>query len=171
MRPADIEYAPYYETYVRKVTESKVVPVLEAQPGELIELASRISADQERLRYEPDKWSVRQTLGHLIDTERVMGYRAFCISRGEQKPLPGFDQNGYVNTSHYDERSVTDIVEEFAAVRTAHLWVIRHWTPEEWSRSGNANGKAVTARAIAFIMAGHVRHHVAILREKYGIGR
>jgi hypothetical protein len=108
---------------------------------------------------------VRQTLGHHRRRARD-GFRAFCISRGEQKPLPGFDQNSYVNTSHYDERSVTDIADEFAAVRAAHLWTIRHWTPEEWSRAGNANGKTVTTRAIAFTMAGHVRHHVAILKNE-----
>jgi hypothetical protein len=98
-----------------------------------------------------------------------MGYRAFCIGRGEEKPLPGFDQNDYVSRSRYDERTASDMADEFAAVRTAHLWAIRQWTPEDWSRVGNANGKSVTARAIAFIMAGHVRHHIAILKEKYGI--
>ena len=169
MRPADTEYAPYYATYISKVPESKVVPVLEGQPDELKRLASHIGADRELFRYEPGKWTVRQTLGHLIDTERVMGYRAFCISRGEQKPLPGFDQNDYVSLSHYDAMSVADIAEEFAAVRTAHLWTIRQWTRDDWGRVGNANGKTVSARAIAFIMAGHVRHHVGILREKYGI--
>jgi hypothetical protein len=168
MRPAETEYAPYYGGYISRVTEDDVLSVLEAQPSELI-AASNDVGDRELLRYAPGKWSVRETFGHLIDTERVMGYRAFCIARGEQKPLPGFDQNDYVTLSHYNDRRVADLAAEFAAVRVAHVWNIRHWTAEEWSRSGNANGLAVTARAIAFIMAGHVRHHLHVLSEKYRI--
>ena len=115
------------------------------------------------------KWSVRQVVGHLIDTERVMGYRAFAIGRGEAKPLPGFDENAYVAQANSDERSVKELAHEFAAVRHANLWVIRHWSPEDWDRTGNANGKPVSARAITYIMAGHVRHHMALLRERYGL--
>lgn len=170
MRPSDTEYAPYYAGYISRVTEVDVLPVLEAQPAELRSLAAQIGPDRELFRYEPGKWSIRQTFGHLIDTERVMGYRAFCISRGEEKPLPGFDQNDYVVGARSDQRSVAEMAGEFSAVRAANLWTIRQWTHEEWSRVGNANGKAVSARAIAFIMAGHVRHHIAILRENYGIG-
>jgi hypothetical protein len=169
MRPADTEYAPYYATYIARVIEQDVLPVLEVQPAELQRLATAINPDRESFRYAPDKWSIRQTFGHLLDTERVMGYRAFCISRGEEKPLPGFDQNDYVARAHSDQRTVAEMVGEFSAVRTANLWTIRRWTPEEWSRVGTANGKAVSARAVAFIMAGHVRHHVAILKERYGI--
>jgi hypothetical protein len=132
-------------------------------------LADRIAPENELFRYAPDKWSVRQTFGHLIDTERVMGYRAFCIARGEAKPLPGFDEKEYVARADSDERSVKELVHEFAAVRHANLWAIRCWAEEDWNRVGNANGKPVSARAITYIMAGHVRHHLAILRERYGI--
>ena len=169
MRPSETEYAPYYAGYIARVPEDDVLPVLEAQPFELNIAANRVG-DRELFRYAPGKWSLRETFGHLIDTERVMGYRAFCIARGEQKPLPGFDQNDYVRLSHYTGRTVADLAAEFAAVRAAHIWNIRHWTPEEWARAGNANGQAVTARAVAFIMAGHVRHHLHVLKEKYGVG-
>ena len=169
MRPADTEYAAYYHGYISRVVEDDVLPVLEAQPWELKSVATRVG-NREMFRYAPDKWTVRETFGHLIDTERVMGYRAFCIARGEQKPLPGFEQDDYIRLSHYNERSLANLAAEFDAVRTAHVWSIRHWTPEEWSRVGNANGQAVTARAIAFIMAGHVRHHLRVLQEHYGIG-
>jgi DinB superfamily len=169
MRPADTEYAPYYASYIERVIEQDVLPVLEMQPAELQGLAAAINPDRELFRYAPDKWSIRQTFGHVLDTERVMGYRAFCISRGEEKPLPGFDQNDYVERAHSDQRTIAEMVGEFSAVRTANLWTIRRWTQEEWSRVGSANGKAVSARAVAFIMAGHVRHHVAILKERYGI--
>jgi len=168
MRPAETEYAPYYAGYISRVPEDDVLPVLQAQPSELRSVAAR-AGDRERFRYAPDKWTVRETFGHLIDTERVMGYRAFCIARGEQTPLPGFDQDDYVRLSHYNDRALADLAAEFDAVRAAHVWTIRHWTSEEWSRVGHANGKAVTARAIAFIMAGHVRHHLRVLREHYRI--
>jgi hypothetical protein len=169
MRPAETEFAPFYASYIARVPESDPLPALEAQPSELLTAADRIATDDERLRYAPDKWSVRQTFGHLIDTERVMGYRAFCIGRGEAKPLPGFDEKEYVARADSDERSVKELAHEFAAVRHANLWAIRSWVDEDWNRLGNANGKAVSARAIAYIMAGHVRHHMALLRERYGL--
>ena len=169
MRPADTEFAPFYAAYIARVPETDPLPALEAQPAELHALADRIAPEEELFRYAPDKWSVRQTLGHLIDTERVMGYRAFCIARGEAKPLPGFDEKEYVAGADSDDRPVKALAHEFAAVRHGNLWAIRRWAAEDWDRVGNANGKAVSARAIAYIMAGHVRHHVAILRERYGI--
>jgi hypothetical protein len=169
MRPADTEFAPFYAAYIARVPETDPLPALDAQPAELLTLADRIAPEEELFRYAPDKWSVRQTIGHLVDTERVMGYRAFCIARGEAKPLPGFDEKDYVARADSDERPVKALAHEFAAVRYANLWAIRRWAPEDWDRIGNANGRPVSARAIAFIMAGHVRHHVAILRERYGI--
>ncbi len=169
MRPSDTEFAPFYAAYIARVPESDPLPALEAQPAELQVIADRIAPDDELFRYAPDKWSVRQLFGHLIDTERVMGYRAFCIARGEVKPLPGFDEKDYVARADSDERPVKALVHEFAAVRHANLWAIRRWEPDDWDRVGNANGKAVSARAIAYIMAGHVRHHVALLRERYGL--
>jgi hypothetical protein len=169
MRPADTEYAPFYAGYIARVPETDPIPALEAQPTELHTLADRVTLDDEIYRYGLGKWSVRQVVGHMIDTERVMGYRAFAIGRGEAKPLPGFDENAYVAQANSDERSVKELAHEFAAVRHANLWVIRHWSPEDWDRMGNANGKAVSARAVAYIMAGHVRHHMALLRERYGL--
>jgi hypothetical protein len=168
-RPAETEFAPYYAAYISRVPETDLLPVLEAQPAEIRALADSIAPEDERFRYAADKWSVRQTFGHLIDTERVMGYRAFCIARGETKPLPGFDQNAYVATADSDDRSVMEMAHEFVAVRHANLWTMRRWTPEEWSLVGNANGYPVSVRALGYIMAGHVRHHVTILQERYGI--
>ncbi len=169
MRPDESEYAPFYATYVARVPEADPLAALEAQPAELLAVADRIAPDDELFRYAPEKWSVRQTFGHLIDTERVMGYRAFCIARGEANPLPGFDEKDYVAHADSDERPVKELAHEFAAVRHANLWAIRSWAEEDWNRMGNANGKPVSARAITYIMAGHVRHHVAMLRERYGI--
>jgi len=169
MHPTESEFAPFYASYIARVPESDPVPALEAQPAEVLALADRMPPDMELFRYAPDKWSVRQTVGHMIDTERVMGYRAFCIARGEEKPLPGFDENQYVAGAGSDERTVKELAHEFAAVRLANLWAVRRWTPDEWNRIGNANGKPVSVRAIAYIMAGHVRHHLALLRDRYGV--
>ena len=169
LRPEADEFAPFYAAYIGRVPETDPLPVLEAQPAELRALANAIGPEEELFRYAAGKWSIRQTFGHLIDTERVMGYRAFCISRGETKPLPGFAENDYVAQADSDERSVTEMTHEFAAVRNANLWMARRWTPEEWARIGNANGTPISTRALAYIMAGHVRHHMAILRERYGI--
>jgi hypothetical protein len=168
-RPDADEFAPFYAAYIGRVTEPDVRTVLEAQASELRALAAGIRRDHELFRYEPGKWSVRQTFGHLIDTERVMGYRAFSIGRGEVKPLPGFDQNDYVARARSEERSVADLADEFASARAANLWPIRDWTDVDAARMGNANGHPVSARAIAYIMAGHVRHHVAILRDRYKV--
>lgn len=169
MRPSDTEFAPFYATYIARVPETDPLPALEAQPAELQLIADRIAAEDELFRYAADKWSVRQTFGHLIDTERVMGYRAFCVARGEVQPLPGFDEREYVARADSDEQPVKALAHEFAAVRHANLWALRRWEPEDWDRIGNANGKTVSARALAYIMAGHVRHHVALLRERYGL--
>jgi DinB superfamily len=168
-RPAATEFAQFYAGYVARVPETDPLPALEAQPGELLTIADRIAPDDELYRYAPGKWSVRQVFGHLTDTERVMGYRAFCIARGEVKALPGFNEKDYVTNAGSDERPVKELAHEFAAVRQANLWIIRRWTEEHWGRLGNANGHPVTARAIAYIMAGHVRHHVAALRDQYGV--
>lgn len=169
MRPADAEFAPFYASYIARVPETDPLPVLEAQPVELHALVDRVPPETELYRYAPEKWSVRQVIGHMIDTERVMGYRAFCIARNEAKPLPGFDEKAYVAYADSDVRPVKELAHEFAAVRQANLWVVRRWSPERWDRIGNANGTPVSARAIAYIMAGHVRHHMALLREQYGL--
>ena len=168
-RPNDTEFASFYASYVARVPEIDPLPALETQPTELLTIADRIAPEDELFRYAPDKWSVRQVFGHLIDTERVMGYRAFCIARGEVKALPGFDENEYVARADSEDRPVKELAHEFAAVRHANLWVIRRWTDEHWGRTGNANGSPISARAIAYIMAGHVRHHIATLREHYGV--
>lgn len=168
-RPAETEFAPSYAAYISRVPEIDPMPVLEAQPAEIRALADRIAPENELFRYAPDKWSIRQTFGHLIDTERVMGYRAFCIARGESKPLPGFDEKAYVANGDADDRSVAELTHEFAAVRHANLWAMRPWTPDEWSLIGNANGNPISVRALAYIMAGHVRHHIAVLMERYGV--
>ena len=168
-RPAPDEYAPFYAGYVSLVPETDVLGVLAAQPAELRRLAAAIPAERETHRYAPGKWSIRELLGHVGDGERVFGYRAFCIGRGEQASLPGFDENEYVATSGYDARPVADLVEDFARLRASNLFVLTHLAPERWSGVGVAAGKSVSVRALAYVMAGHARHHLGILRARYGI--
>ena len=169
-RPADTEYAPPYVPYVSLVPEDDILAVLTGQIDVLRRLIDSVPEDRETYRYAPGKWSVRELLGHVVDAERVFGYRAFAISRGEEAPLPGFDENSYVAHSRFDRRSLESLVGDFTTVRKANLSVLRELDPEVWDRVGTANGKAITVRALAYVMAGHARHHLGILRERYGVG-
>ena len=137
------------------------------------ELAARLAAipeERERFRYAEGKWSVRELAGHLVDTERVLGYRAVCIARGESAPLPGFDENAYAASSGHDECRLPDLAEELLSLRASHLLLLRHVPEAAWTRRGIANDNPATPRAMAYVMAGHVRHHLAVLAERYGLG-
>lgn len=169
-RPTETEYAPFYAGYVSHVPEEEVLPILTDQIAELSRLLDRLPAERETYRYAPGKWSIRELVGHLGDAERVFGYRAFCISRGDQTPLPGFDENVYVERSGFDERPLAELVSELASLRESNLALLRRLDADAWTRVGTANGNPVSVRALAFIMAGHLRHHMKMLRERYGVG-
>ncbi len=169
-RPDSTEHAPYYATYVALTPEDDILPVLERQPSEVASLAATVAPDREGFRYEAGKWSIRELLGHVCDTERVFGFRAFCFSRGEEAPLPGFDEKVYTPAGRYDERPLAEIVAEFAAVRAANLAVLRRLDAAAWIRRGTASGNPVTVRALAYMMAGHARHHLGVLRDRYAVG-
>ncbi len=170
-RPAEGEYAPYYAAYVALVPETDVLIALEEQIADIARLSSTVTGEREHFRYAEGKWSIREVIGHCIDGERVFGYRAFCISRGEQAPLPTFDENAYVAGSRYDERSVEELASEFALVRRSNLAMLRRLDNRAWQRMGTASSSPVSVRALAFIMAGHVRHHRAVLESRYGVPR
>jgi len=167
-RPPDTEYAPFFAKYVSLVPESDALAVLEAQPAELVQLSSNVPPDREQFRYAEGKWTIREVFGHIVDSERVFGYRAFCISRGDQVPLPAFDENEYIRHSHYDRQPLGDLVSEFAALRETNLAFFRQLENDDWERLGTANKNPASVRALAFIMAGHVRHHITVLRDRYG---
>jgi hypothetical protein len=168
-RPSDNEYAPYYARYVEQVPETDVIPVLENQIIELEQWAAFVPPEREQFRYAAGKWSVREVIGHLVEGERVFGYRAFCISRGETTPLPSYDEKVYMAASNYDARPLSDLLAEFALVREANLAFLRPLTEPGWNFMGRAADKPVSARALAYIMAGHVRHHLGVLHTKYGV--
>jgi hypothetical protein len=166
-QPLESEYAPYYQGYVAHVSEDEILPVLRSQLDALDVLLGKVAPERETYRYAEGKWSIREIVGHLIDAERVFGYRAFCIARGEQNDLPGFEQNDYILTAPYDRIDLEDLLSEFRLVRMSNLAMFRNLDDEAWARIGTANNNQVSVRALAFIMAGHVRHHMGVLRERY----
>ena len=165
--PETDEYDAYYTGYVQQITSSNVVGVLQDQQFEVIELLRSLPEEQATFRYAPDKWSIKELVGHLIDSERVFAYRALAIARGESQSLPGMDQDVYVSGGDFDSRSVTSLVGEYMHVRGATIALFESLSAEAWRRTGTANDASVTVRALAFIIAGHEAHHMAILRERY----
>jgi hypothetical protein len=168
-RPAEGEHNPYYSKYISLVTEEDVLGVLDRQLETIRALAASLSPDRETYRYAKGKWSVRQVIGHLIDAERVFGYRAFRISRGDETPLSGFDENTYVERSPYEGVAATILAEEFAHVRGANLAMLRQLDAARFVLKGTANNNPISVRALVYIMAGHVRHHLNGLRQNYGV--
>jgi len=166
-RPTSAEYAQPFERYVSLVQDSDVLAALARQTAELAEALSGVAGEAERFRYADGKWSIREVLGHVIDTERVFGYRALCIARGERASLPGFDENAYQANASFDDCPLRELLREFEQVREGHLSLFRRLSGEAWLRSGVANSKPASVRALAFIMVGHVRHHLGVLRERY----
>lgn len=166
-RPTESEYAADYQGYVNQVSENEILPVLRSQLDDLDVLLDRVAPEKETYRYAEGKWSIREIVGHLIDGERVFGYRAFCIARGEKQNLPGFDQDDYMLTAPYDHIDLENLLSELRLIRLGNIAMFRTFDEESWSRVGTANGNEITTRALAFIMAGHLRHHMNVLRERY----
>jgi hypothetical protein len=168
-RPTAGEYPPVFERYVARVPEADALAPLERQASEIRAALGALPADRAGYRYAPGKWSIREVLGHVTDTERVFAYRAMCIARGETAPLPGFEENGYAANAGHDLYALGDLLAEFEAVRRANVSMLSHLDEKALRRIGTANGAPVTARAIAYMMVGHARHHLAVLAEKYGV--
>ena len=165
-RPGRGEAAPYYFMYIDLVPGDDVVGILESQLDHLA-LYRGISEEASLRRYAPEKWSVRQVLSHINDTERVVLHRAFWFARGFDTPLPGFDQGVAAAAARADEVPWAKHVEEFRTIRLASLSFFRNLPAEAWSKAGVASGKPFTVNALAWVLAGHAAHHVAILKERY----
>ena len=166
-RPATNEAAPYYSTYIDRITSDDVGAELESQLAPTLRVLATISEEKSLHRYAPDKWSIRELVNHVSDTERVFLYRALWFARGFDTPLPGFDQNIAVPHATADQFSWASHVADFSAVRGATLTFFRNLPQDAWSRTGIASGNPVSVRALAYIIAGHVAHHIAILEERY----
>ena len=166
-RPRADEHAPYYAAYVARVPDGDVVESLERQGQETLAMLRALPEGSGAHRYAEGKWTVREVLGHMCDTERVFAYRLMRFARNDETDLPGFDENLFVANGSFEQRTLGSLCDEFAAVRAATLHLLRSLTAAEWERGGTANRARATVRAIAWITAGHERHHVAILRERY----
>jgi hypothetical protein len=166
-RPAQDEYAPYYEKYVSLVPAGDIVETLERQSADTLALLRSVPEDRAGSSYEPGKWSVKELVGHVIDTERVFSHRALRFARGDRTPLPGYEQDDYVRAANFDARPLSSIAEEFERVRAATVALLRSFDQEAWTRRGSANHNEVSVRALAHILAGHELHHINILRERY----
>lgn len=167
MRPAPQEAAPYYFRYIDLVSSDDVVSVLENQLQETPKFLSSISEEKSLYRYAPGKWSIRQLLSHVSDSERVFVSRALWFARGFHEPLPSFDQDVCVAASGADDVSWVSHMEEFRSVRLATLSFFRNLPKEAWLRSGIASDNPFTVRALAYILAGHLAHHTAVLKDRY----
>jgi len=169
IRPKESEYAAAFRGYVGLVPESDVLPILETQLEDMQRLASAVPGERETFAYAPGKWTLREVIGHLGDGERVFGFRAFCFSRGDANPLPGFDENDYVVNANSNARPLAELIQDFVLLRQTNVRMFRELRPDQWELAGTSNGERITVRALAFIMAGHVRHHFGILWERYEI--
>jgi hypothetical protein len=170
-RPERTEAAEYYFKYIDQVAPGDIRATLETQGTEVMALLDGISEERSRSRYAPDKWTIRGVVAHINDTERLFVFRAMWFARGLDSALPSFDETIAMAHAGADARSWRSHVDEFAAIRAATVALFRHLPDEAWPRRGTASGNPFTVRALAHITAGHVAHHVTILRERYQVGR
>lgn len=165
--PTETEYAPYYGTYIKVVAAGDIVKTLAHQQASAQQFFSTISEDEAMFAYAPGKWSIKEVLGHITDGERVFAYRALRIGRGDETPLPGFDENKFAAAGGHMARSLEDIALEFDHMRTSSLDLFNSFDEAAWLRKGTASGNPVSVRALAWIIAGHMDHHLRIIRERY----
>jgi uncharacterized damage-inducible protein DinB len=166
-RPDASEHLPYYGKYVERVPDGDLLQTLRTQLDETLALVRGLPEERGGHRYAPGKWSIREVLSHVIDAERIFAYRALRIARGDATPLASFDENAYAAESNAAARTLADLAEELAHVRLGNLALFRGLDDEALARRGTASGGEVSVRALAWIIAGHERHHVALLRERY----
>jgi hypothetical protein len=166
-RPPQTEYSPYFGRYIDLVAAADFSAVLTRQPAEYGARLGALSQEQAGFRYAPGKWSIREVVGHVMDAERVFGYRALCIARGETLSLPSFDENAYAAKAGHDGCPLRELLEEFAYVRRGHIALFEHLDQAAWERTGTVNQNAISVRGLAYIMTGHAQHHAGILNQRY----
>jgi len=166
-RPDKSEYPTYAEGYVSRVPDGDVVGILGRQLDDTLALIKSIPEARGEFRYAEGKWSIKEVIGHVIDSERVFAYRALRFARGDATPLAGFEQDDYVRGAKFDKRSLGDLASEYEHVRRATISLFANLDEAAWNRRGTANNNESSVRALAFIIAGHERHHVEILQTRY----
>jgi len=165
-RPQAEEFPLFYKGYVDTVSDD-VLAELEQQIKTFPDLLRNVPQEKASFAYAEGKWTIKELAGHIIDTERIMSYRTLRIARNDATPLPGFDENDYVSNAHFADRSLESLADEFAALRKSTMYLIRSLNEVEITRSGISNEKPISVRALIYIMAGHVNHHSAILKQRY----
>ena len=168
-RPQADEYAPYFSRYISLLPEGGVIELLRSQNHDTVTRLANLTEAQALHRYEPGKWSVKETIGHLADGERVFSYRALRFARGDETPLPGFEENEWVPAARFDRRPLTALLGEYTAVRAATIALFSTFDETEWSRRGVANDTPISVRALACCILGHELHHMSLLRDRYGV--
>ncbi|MFN0278314.1 MAG: DinB family protein [Pyrinomonadaceae bacterium] len=168
-RPETNEFDPYYNMYISLIEGNDVLPVLDDQPAELRELISNVPEEKGTFAYAEGKWTIKELLSHLIDGERMFAYRTLRVSRGDETPIEGFEQDGYIENSNANNRSFAELLEEFNLQRRSNMLLFNNLSDEASQRMGTANEKAISTRALIYTMAGHVRHHIGILKERYHV--
>ncbi len=166
-KQAIAESNSYYHDYIKQVPDKNIIDVLEQQNQQFCEFMTKIDEDKAGFRYAKGKWTIREIIGHLVETEKVFSYRALCISRGDKTKLPGFDENTYIKNSNYDKLKLTDLVELFYLTRKSSIALFKTFTPKMWAAKGNTNNSNVSVRALAYIIAGHLMHHVQVINKLY----
>jgi len=166
-RPGPDECAPFYQKYIDELPASHILSLLQSQRAEAVALFRSLDKARARHRYAPGKWSVQEICGHLIDTERLFGYRAMCFARGDAGPLPAMDENAYVANAAFDDRDLANLVDEYEHVRGATIGFFRGLPEETGMRRGTASGCEFTVRVFPYIIAGHERHHLNVIKSKY----
>jgi len=166
-RPGPGDFAPHLARYIELVPEGEFLDHLEVQARHFEALLGGIGPDRAGFRYAPGKWSVKELVGHVSDTERIMAYRLLCVARGDKTPLPGFEEDDYVRAAHADARALEALAAEFSDVRRATLALLRGLDAGDLARRGTASGHPVSASALAHVIAGHLAHHGRILEERY----
>ena len=166
-KPAKSEFLPYYERYIALVPEGDVVATLSSQIGETLGLLRSLPSSVATYRYAPDKWSVNEVVGHVIDSERNFAFRALRFARNDPAPIPGFEQDDYIRNACFDAYPLGDLASELEAVRQSTVFLFKHLDEAAWTRRGIANNAEVSVRALAYIIAGHERHHREVLLARY----
>lgn len=167
MRPSPGDYSSYYENYLKLIKGDDILRILNEQNKSTQDILNSFSEHRGNYRYADGKWTVKEVVGHLLDTERIFAYRALCIARGEKKSLPGFNQDDYVSEGNFNRRELFEITYEYRLLRESNLLLFRSFTPEMLKLKGFANESSVSVLAILFIIAGHEKHHMNVLKEKY----
>lgn len=167
-KPEHDEYAEYYGKYISLV-DGDVLPILESQPAELSGIFGKLPEEKGTYAYESGKWTLKEVLSHLIDGERFFAYRMLRISRGDKTPIEGFEQDDYIENSNANNRRFAELLDEFDLQRRSNLLFVNNLSDEATMRLGTASGYTVSVRALVYIMAGHVTHHVNILKERYSV--